>query len=59
MKFEFQVCDSEGQCGLSVFVKFCFLSVFGAKRKHTRLINSENSKELVRISVLEEKLDLW
>ena len=29
------------------------------KRKHTGLTNSEYAKELVSISVLEEKLDLW
>ena len=29
------------------------------KRKHTGLTKSEYAKELVRISVLEEKLDLW
>ena len=29
------------------------------KRKHTGLTNSEYAKEFVRISVLEEKLDMW
>ena len=38
---------------------FCFFSIFCIKRKHTGLTNSESAKELVRISVLEEKLDLW
>ena len=45
---------------LSDFVSFFFfLSIFGTKRKHTVLTNSEYAKELVRISVLEEKLSLW
>ena len=43
----------------NVFVTFCFFSIFGTKRKHTGLTNSESAKDLVRISVLEEKLDLW
>ena len=42
----------------NVFLIFCFLSNFGTKRKHTGLTNSESAKDLVRISVLEEKLDL-
>ena len=40
-------------------LSFSFLSVFGTKRKHSGLTNSEYAKELVRISVLNEKLDLW
>ena len=40
-------------------VIFNFLSIFGTKRKHTALTNSEYAKELARISVLEEKLDFW
>ena len=44
---------------LSIFVNVCFFSIFGTKRKHTGLSNSEYAKELVRISVLDEKLDLW
>ena len=45
---------------VSVFsLIFTFLSIFGTKRKHTVLTNSEYAKELVRISVLEEKLSLW
>ena len=36
-----------------------FFWISGMKRKHTGLTNSEYAKELVRISVLEEKLDLW
>ena len=44
---------------LNVFVNVCFFSVFGKKRKHTRPTNSESAKDLVRISVLEEKLGLW
>ena len=40
-------------------VNFCFFSLFGAKRKHNSPNNSESAKDLVRISVLEEKLDLW
>ena len=44
----------------SVFsIFFCFFSNFGTKSKHTGLNNSEYAKELVRISVLEKKLDLW
>ena len=44
---------------LSVFVNDCFFSIFGTKRKHTGLTNSKYAKELVRLSVLEEQLDLW
>ena len=44
---------------LSVFVIFCFFSIFGTKRKHTSPTSSESAKDVVRISVLEEKLDLW
>ena len=44
---------------LSIFVNFCFFSTFGIKRKHTGVTNSEYAKKLARISVLEEKLDLW
>ena len=40
-------------------LSFAFLSVFGTKRKHSGLANSEYAKELVRISVLDEKMDLW
>ena len=36
-----------------------FFSVFGTKRKHTGLTNSEYAEELVRTKVLVEKLDLW
>ena len=43
---------------LSDFVIFCFFLIFGTKRKHTGLSNSESAKELVRIRVLAEKLDL-
>ena len=32
---------------------------FSAKRNHNGLTNSEYAEELVRISVLVEKLDLW
>ena len=38
---------------------FVFFSVFGTKRKHTRPTSSESAKNLIRIGVLEEKLDLW
>ena len=38
---------------------FAFLSIFGTKRKHVGLTNTEYAKDLVRISVLVEKLDLW
>ena len=38
---------------------YAFSRFFGTKRKHTGLINSEYAKDLVRISVLEEKLFLW
>ena len=37
----------------------CYFSIYGTKRKQMDVINSEFGKELVRISVLEEKLDLW
>ena len=40
----------------SIFVGF--FSIFGTKRKHTGLNNSEYAKEFLRIIVLEEKLDL-
>ena len=42
----------------SVFVIVCFLSLFGAKNKHTSPTSSESAKDLVRKSDLEEKLDL-
>ena len=38
---------------------FAFLSVFATKRKHNGLTISEYAKKSVRVSVLEEKLDLW
>ena len=38
---------------------FDFFSTFGTKRKHTGLTDSEYAKDMVRLSVLEEKLDLW
>ena len=38
---------------------FAFLLIFGAKRKHTGPTSSESAKDLVRIIVLAEKLDLW
>ena len=38
---------------------FAFFWIFGMKSKHTILTNSEYAKELARIGVLEEKLDLW
>ena len=44
---------------LNVFVNVCFFSLFGEKHKHTSPSSSESAKDLVRISVLEEKLDLW
>ena len=37
---------------------FAFFSLFGTIRKHTSPTNFESAKDLVRISVLEEKLDL-
>ena len=40
-------------------VNGCFFSLFGAKSKHTGPNSSESAKDLVRISVLEEKLELW
>ena len=40
------------------FRYFLFFSIFGTKLKHTGPTNSESAKDLVRISVLEEKLDL-
>ena len=43
---------------LNVFVNVRFFSVFGAQRKHSSPASSESAKDLVRISVLEEKLDL-
>ena len=36
---------------------FAFYSLFSAKRNHTSPTSSESAKDLVRISVLEEKLD--
>ena len=38
---------------------FAFFSLFGAKRKHTSPTSSEFAKELVRINVFEEKLEMW
>ena len=43
---------------LNVFVNVCFFSLFGAKHKHTSPTSSEYAKDLVRISVLEERLNL-
>ena len=42
----------------SVFVIVCFLSLFGAKKRHTSPTSSESAKYLVIISVLGEKLGL-
>ena len=42
-----------------MLVNVSFLSLSGSKRKHTGLTNSEYAEELVRITVLEEKLFLW
>ena len=39
-------------------LSLAFLSVFGTKRRNSGLTNSEYANYLVRISVLEEKLDL-
>ena len=49
---KFSVC-------LNVFVNFYFFLLFGAKHKHTNPTSSKSAKDLVRISVLDEKLDLW
>ena len=38
---------------------FAFSRIFGAKRKHNSPVSSESAKDLVRISVLAEKLDSW
>ena len=38
---------------------FVFFSVFGTKRKDTSPTSLVSAKDLVRISVLAEKLDLW
>ena len=38
---------------------FAFFSLLGAKPKNTSPTSSESAKELVKISVLEEKLDFW
>ena len=43
---------------LNVFVNVCFFAVFGKKRKHTSPTSSESAIHWVRITVLEEKLDL-
>ena len=59
-KLHFAVQDAKiFRTSLNVFVNFCFFSGFGTKRKHNSLTNSEFAKELFRIEVLEEKLDLW
>ena len=45
---------------VSIFsLMFAFFSLFGAKHSYTSPTSSESAKELVRIVVLEEKLDLW
>ena len=44
---------------LNFFVNVRFFSIFGTKRKHTSPTSFESAKDLARISVLEEKLDLW
>ena len=44
---------------LNILVNVCFASLLGAKRKHNCISNSESAKDLVRISVLEEKLGFW
>ena len=56
-KFHFAVQAAKTQ-SLNIFVNVCFLSVLDTKRKHTSPSNSEYAEELVRITVLEEKLDL-
>ena len=40
-------------------VNVCFISVFDENLKHSSPTSSESSKDLARISVLEEKADLW
>ena len=57
-KFHFAVQAAKTQ-SLNIFVNVCFFSVFDKKRKHTSPSNSEYAEEMVRISVLEEELDLW
>ena len=57
-KLQFPVQDAK-TLSLNAFVNVCFFSVFGPKCKHTSPKNSESARDLVRISVLEEKLSLW
>ena len=57
-KFHFAVQAAKSQ-SLNIFVNVCFYSVFDTKRKHTSPSNSEYAGELVRITLLEEKFDLW
>ena len=42
-----------------MFVNVGFLSFSGTKRKQISPTKFESAKEFARISVLEEKLDLW
>ena len=58
--WNFQFGAQDAKCkNLNILVNVCFSSLFGAKRNYTSPTNSESAKDLVRISLLEEKLDIW
>ena len=57
-KLQFGAQDAKIE-SLNILVNVCFASLLGAKRKHNCINNSESAKDLVRISVLEEKLGFW
>ena len=55
---QFGAQDAKSQ-SLIILVNICFFSLFGAKRKHISPTSFESAKNFVRISALEEQLDLW
>ena len=58
-KLQFAVKDAKiFRTSLDVFVNV-FFSIFGTKHKQTSPTSSESAKDLLRMSVLEEKLCLW
>ena len=57
-KLQFGAQDAKIK-NINIFVNGCFFSLFGAESKYNSPNSSESAKDLVRISVLEERLDLW
>ena len=59
-KLQFAVKDAKiFRTSLDVFVIVRFFSIFGTKHKQNSSTSSESAKDLLRMSVFEEKLGLW